>query len=205
MHGHCPVPDPFAARGAVGLFAADEAPALRGAARSLEVSDEYTRAEEAATASEGTGGLFVRAEDVPELPQKMQVKGGSLSTRFVYGHALNLMVGIRPGGYHSRPHVHDCEQMNFVAEGEMWIFVGDRGYHLRAGDFLRVPRMVVHWAWNRADRTCVLFETHAPPFDPRTIRGSVGLFEEGELPYPRASARNIFVPDTSAAVEARYP
>jgi len=203
VYGTCPVLDPFTRRGAVGLFGEREDPAVRGSARSIPVSDEYLRVEGEITKPEA-GGLYAAGQDVPVAEQAMQVKGGSLSTKFVYGHDLNLMVGTRPGGYHSRPHFHDCEQINYVAEGEMWIFVEDKGYHLRAGDFLRVPRMAVHWAWNRADRTCVLYETHAPPFDPRTIRGSVGLFEEGEVPHPPTSARNIFTPDISAEVEARY-
>lgn len=204
VYGTCPVLDPFTRRGAVGLFGEREDPALRGSARSIPVSEEYLRAEEKIVKPE-TGGLYAAGEDVPEVGQVMQVKGGSLATRFVYGHDLNLMVGTRPGGYHSRPHFHDCEQMNYVADGEMWIFIEDEGHHLRPGDFLRVPRLAVHWAWNRADRTCVLYETHAPPFDPRTIRGSVGLFEEGEPPHPPKVARNIFTPDNSAVVEAKYP
>ncbi len=203
VYGTCPVLDPLTRRGAVGLFHDREEPILRGSARSIPVSDEYLRVEEQIDKPEA-GGLFAAGEGVAEVGQVMQVKGGSLSTKFVYGHELNLMVGTRPGGYHSRPHFHDCEQINYVAAGEIWIFVEEAGYRLLAGDFLRVPRMAIHWAWNRADRPCILYETHAPPFDPRTIRGAVGLFEEGEVPQPAKSARNIFTPDASAGVEAKY-
>src|SRR3546814_5075875 len=85
-----------------------------------------------------------------------------ISTKLVYGNEISLRVAVRHGGYHSRPHVHDSEQLNYLAEGELWIYVEGQGYHLRAGDFMRVPRMAVHWAWNRSDRPCVLYESHCP-------------------------------------------
>lgn len=204
VYGHCPVLDPLTRRGAVGLFGEREDPVLRGMARTITVSDEYTRVEEKIAKPE-TGGLYARGDEIPELEQAMQVKGGALSTKFVYGCELNLMVGMRAGGYHSRPHFHDSEQMNYVADGEIWAFVEDQGYPLRPGDFLRIPRMAIHWAWNRTDLPCVLYETHCPPFDPRSVRGAWGLFEEGEMRCLAKVARNIFVPDVSAAVEAKYP
>lgn len=72
--------------------------------------------------------------------------GTTFETTFVSGKHVNLMVAHRPGGYHSRPHAHDAEQLNYV----------------RQGDFFRVPRGAVHWMWNRTNRTLVLIEAHAP-------------------------------------------
>lgn len=203
VYANSPVLDPFTRRGAVGLFGEDEDPVLRVTARSIPVSDEYTKAEDRIGRPARTG-LHRPAADVPGLRQAMQMPGEAAFNALAYGHELGLLVGIRPGGYHWRPHFHDCEQINYLADGEMWIFVEEEGFHLRAGDFLRVPRMAVHWAWNRADRPCVTYETHSPPLDPRTIRGSVGLFEDGEPPYPPKGARAVFTPDHSAAVEAKY-
>ena len=56
--------------------------------------------------------------------------GTSFETTFVSGKHVNLMVAHRPPGYHSRPHAHDAEQLNYVQDGEVWFFVGQRGYHL---------------------------------------------------------------------------
>ena len=61
-------------------------------------------------------------------------------------------------GYHTRPHMHDCEQMNYIVSGEMYFFVDGRGYRCRQGDVMRIPRNKVHWAWNRGKDTAVIFE-----------------------------------------------
>jgi quercetin dioxygenase-like cupin family protein len=203
VYGNCPVLDPFTRRGSVGLFSEREDATLRGAARSIPVSDEYTEIE-GRIGSPERHGLYRAAADVPELQQTVQGQRGAVSNQLVYGHELGLLAGIRPGGYRWRPHFHDCEQINYLADGEMWMFVEDEGFHLRAGDFLRVPRMAVHWAWNRSDRACLTYETHAPPLEPRTVRGAVGLFEDGESLHPPRAARGIYAPDRSAAVEAKY-
>ena len=105
---------------------------------------------------------------------------GSLSTLFVYGNEANLMVATRTEGYHSKPHIHDCEQLNYLVDGELWIFMEEHAFHLKPGDFLRTPRNAVHWAWNRGPGPCTLVEVHCPVMDPTTRHGSYGLFAEGE-------------------------
>jgi mannose-6-phosphate isomerase-like protein (cupin superfamily) len=127
--------------------------------------------------------LYTRADELEGAEVAMKSFGGSgLSTKQVFGRELSLMVATRGAGYHSRPHVHDCEQLNYVLSGEIWIFVEDEGTHLSPGDFLRVPRMKVHWAWNRGDEPCEIVEAHAPGLDLLAREDAPDLTEEGEDP-----------------------
>ena len=134
--------------------------------------------------------------------------GTTFETTFVSGQFANLMVAHRPPGYHSRPHVHDAEQLNYVAEGEVWFFVGDRGWHLQRGDFFRVPRGAVRWMWNRTEGPLVLIEAHSPSMaeDPLFASFAVRLLEEDEDPRLSEAGINRMVHDFDPApVEARYP
>jgi mannose-6-phosphate isomerase-like protein (cupin superfamily) len=106
--------------------------------------------------------LHVRAGQVPANVIPMKVSGGELRTRQVFGLDCSLIVASRSGGYHSVPHFHDCEQLNYVQAGEIWVFVEDTAYPMRAGDFLRIPAGAVHWAWNRGRGDCELIEVHSP-------------------------------------------
>lgn len=134
--------------------------------------------------------------------------GTAFETTFVSGRHVNLMIAHRPPGYHSRPHAHDAEQLNYVQDGEVWFFVGERGYHLRAGDFFRVPRGAVHWMWNRGNRPLVLIEAHAPSMldDPLFASFAVRLLDSEEDPRLPESPVNRMVDDFNPKpVEARYP
>jgi quercetin dioxygenase-like cupin family protein len=137
--------------------------------------------------------LFVAASDVPV--QTVDMETTSFETRLVFGTQGSLMVAARPAGYHSPPHVHDCEQLNYLQEGELWIFLEQRAYQLRPGDFLRVPPGVVHWSWNRTEAPCTLIEVHCPGLqdDPKLGSAAVGLFGEGEAASTSGSPRNEFV------------
>jgi len=106
----------------------------------------------------------------------------SLTTQAVFGAQASLMVATRPGGYHSAPHFHECEQLNLLQAGEIWVFVEDEAYHLRPGDFMRIPAGAVHWAWNRSTEACSLVEVHSPGLqaDPTVAEVAVGLLREGE-------------------------
>ncbi|MGV9387101.1 cupin domain-containing protein [Nonomuraea sp. NPDC003707] len=106
--------------------------------------------------------LFAAAKEVKEEVVEMKVAGGELRTKQVLGQNSSLTIATRSAGYHSEPHSHDCEQLNYVQSGEIWVFVEDTAYHLRAGDFLRIPPSAVHWAWNRSDLSCELIEMHTP-------------------------------------------
>jgi len=106
--------------------------------------------------------LYASADDVREQVVSMRVSGGELRTRQVLGQNCSLTIASRSPGYHSEPHVHDCEQLNYVQLGEIWVFIGRVAFHLAAGDFLRVPPGAVHWAWNRSQADCQLIEMHTP-------------------------------------------
>lgn len=123
-----------------------------------------------------------------------------------YGNDSSIMVATRPPGFHSKPHYHDSEQLNYVADGEMWIFIGEEGFPLKKGDFFRIPRNAVHWSWNRSDRPCTFFELHAPgiPFDPVLKEAATPLFGDGEAPQVVGHVINSYVPHPDvAAIEAR--
>ena len=107
--------------------------------------------------------LLARGKDVDEGKNVLQIRGGAMSTKMVYGNDCNMMVAVRAPGYHSNPHTHDCEQINYVLEGEVWVFVDNDAFLMKTGDFSRIPRNAVHWAWNRCDKPVTLVEcTHRP-------------------------------------------
>jgi mannose-6-phosphate isomerase-like protein (cupin superfamily) len=128
--------------------------------------------------------LFRRAADIPVGTVDMGTT--AFTTTLVHGNEASLMVAERPAGYHSRPHTHDCEQLNLLQAGELHVYVGERAYLLQPGDVLRIPAAAVHWSWNRADVPCVLIEVHAPGLqgDPDIAPIAVGLFDAGEAAVP---------------------
>jgi len=150
--------------------------------------------------------LKARSDQVPRRRVTLE-EGTSFESTFVTGRHVNLMVAHRPPGYHSRPHAHDAEQLNYVQQGEVWFFVDARGYHLRQGDFFRVPRGAVHWMWNRTDKPLVLIEAHAPSLgdDPLFEEFAVRLFSADEDASVDGSARNMMLQVDPGPVEARYP
>jgi quercetin dioxygenase-like cupin family protein len=141
--------------------------------------------------------LHVSAADVPQ--QEGRVADMTLTTSAVHGDEASLMIATRPAGYHSKPHTHDCEQLNWLQAGELWVFIEDQAFHLRAGDFLRVPAGAVHWAWNRSESSCTLVEVHAPGMqhDPSIAAFAVGLYAEQEVPAPSGTPVNRFLPEDS--------
>lgn len=138
-------------------------------------------------------GLFVGAAEVPIHTVSMQ--GSGFETRFVYGTRGSLMVATRPPGYHSPPHRHDCEQLNYLQDGALWVFVEQRAYWLGPGDFFRVPPGVVHWSWNKSDSECTLIEVHCPGLqdDPAMQSAAVPLFDDGESAAVTGSPQNEFI------------
>ena len=107
----------------------------------------------------------VNYDDIPELNVKPMDTGNDAPfvVRLVHGTETSIMFADRGPGYHTKPHYHDAEQINYVVSGEMWFFVDGFGYHCTKGDIMRIPRNKIHWAWNRADEHCVLIESHTPP------------------------------------------
>lgn len=141
-------------------------------------------------------GLFVSGKDMAPRNVKAPWTGeGSVTIQCVAGDYADLMVAERKPGYHSVPHVHASEQLNVVLEGEVWIFVEDEGYLLQKGDFLRVPKDALHWAWNKSSSSSILVEAHSPPLqnDPLMMGAAVELYRSDEQPAPIAKPRNLFL------------
>ena len=151
--------------------------------------------------------LHVKNIDVPERKGvRTGAEGqGSMTSVKGYGNECSLMIASRAPGYHTMPHVHRSEQINYVQEGEIWFFVEEQGFHCKQGDFQRIPANKVHWAWNRSDRDTVVVEAHAPGLvGEKAANGAVALFDINESPALRNPGVNQFVPYDSAAVERKY-
>jgi quercetin dioxygenase-like cupin family protein len=109
--------------------------------------------------------LHRRGEDVPKRTfQAPQADGGTVSveTQAVRGRMGWLVVATFPPGYHGAPHMHDSEQLNYILEGECWLYINDDAFLMKAGDFARVPPGAIHWSWNRSDRPCTWIEVQTP-------------------------------------------
>ncbi|MFI1568989.1 cupin domain-containing protein [Streptomyces sp. NPDC020490] len=141
--------------------------------------------------------LHASGDSVPRQTADMGTT--SFTTQVVYGNSSSLMIATRPGGYHSLPHIHDCEQLNWLQSGDLWVFIEDRTFHLKAGDFLRIPASARHWSWNRSDEPCTLVEVHTPGLhaDPLVESYAIGLHDDGETPEFLGSPINSFLPPES--------
>lgn len=151
--------------------------------------------------------LHVKSEDVPQRKrvQSGATGEGSMVVRKAYGNECSLMIATRAPGYHTTPHIHESEQINYVLDGEIWFFVEEQGYHCKKGDFQRIPANKIHWAWNRSDRNAAVAEAHAPGLvGGRAGEGAVPLFDEGETAKIRGPGENKFVPYNSDVTENKY-
>ena len=149
--------------------------------------------------------LHVKAEKVRMnyLERTGNTGVGQAEIQLVHGKDCNLMVGWRKPGYHSTPHIHDCEQLNYVAEGECWFFVEDKAFLLKPGDFHRVPRNKPHWLWNKTDKPVLLIEAHSPPLLPTELGLAIGLFDDGESNQVSQATHPSFVDYDYATVERK--
>jgi mannose-6-phosphate isomerase-like protein (cupin superfamily) len=128
--------------------------------------------------------LMIRLDDVPEtvLVPATHLSGGSIVAKIAYGRDASIIVARRQPGYHSKPHLHDSEQLNYVLAGELYVFIDDTGFLVKEGDLFRVPRNAIHWSWVQGTTQCVLLEVHAPPLigDPGITETAVALMGEEE-------------------------
>lgn len=162
---------------------------------------------------EPRNAYLIKLEDVPvaALIPKRLLKGGSVGAQIVYGEDSSLMIATREPGYHSTPHRHAAEQMNYVLAGELFIFIANDGFLARKGDFFRIPRNAIHWSWVTGRTRCTLLEVHTPPLIGKPINAAetVGLFARGE---GKSRVRKIpsewpefpAVAQTEKRVRARY-
>ncbi len=139
--------------------------------------------------------LHVKRENVKRR-EKTTLSAVPLITEISYGTNASLMIGSRPEGYHSKPHVHDCEQLNYVIDGQLWLFVEKQAFLLKKGDHMRVPPNKLHWSWNKGPGTSILAEVHSPGLQADWPDIAIPLFDEGESTKTSGSPHNRLV-DTS--------
>ncbi len=151
-------------------------------------------------------GIYIKREDVPESKVEMQlVGGGYLTTQQIIGTSSTMMVATRTPGYHSTPHRHDCEQLNYQLKGEIWVFIEDEYFLVREGDYLRIPPNKIHWAWNRTDEPVMMIESHTPGLEALPKDLTPYLLDEDEDPASVKLMPNIFIePEFRDAVEKRF-
>lgn len=139
--------------------------------------------------------IFVSAENVSE--QVADMGSTSFSTKMVFGDNSWLMIATRPSGYHSRPHTHACEQLNYVNSGELWVCVEDEAYFIREGDFLRIPEGARHWSLNVSNAPCTVTEVHSLGLhsDPMVSDFAEPLFHEDEEATYLGDPVNRFLDD----------
>jgi mannose-6-phosphate isomerase-like protein (cupin superfamily) len=128
--------------------------------------------------------LVIALADIPEtnlVPRKF-LTGGSVGAHIAYGRETSIMIARRQPQYHSKPHAHDSEQLNYVIEGELYVFIESDGFLVKRGDIFRVPRNAIHWSWVQGTTPCVLLETHTPPLigDPGVMGTAVALIDRDE-------------------------
>lgn len=175
-----------------GLFDADDARPAGDLPQPVWLSREYCEKAEAAAPADQSDGLFVRGADLPISVHTTALgssAAGKLTSKVVHGLAHNLMLATRVGGYHSKPHTHDCEQINFLVKGDMWGFTPDRAFHRRSGDLTIVPRNTPHWAWVPSDGETILLEVHSPVLGSAVNRKA--LLRESEKNTPFRVVRNM--------------
>jgi quercetin dioxygenase-like cupin family protein len=147
--------------------------------------------------------LYVKGDEVKSDTVTTQYT--VMSTKLVRGDECTLMLATRPGGYHSRPHKHDTEQMNYVIDGEIWVFVEDRFFLVQAGDFYRIPRNAVHWGWITSDQPCTILEVFAPAYVSSAHQNVAGLYADGERPKPIADIQTEYVSEEYLKIEQTLP
>ena len=150
--------------------------------------------------------LHIQSADVPtRTVVRTGVEGeGAMVVKRGYGNECSLMWATRAPGYHTTPHAHEAEQINYVLEGEIWFFAEDRGFLCKAGDFHRIPGHKIHWAWNRSNAEAVVVEAHSPALVAGKLQQtSIALFDDGEAPHMRPPSENNFVPYDWQSVERK--
>ena len=81
--------------------------------------------------------LHVKSQDV--LQQKGIRTGaegeGSMISVKGYGNECSLMIASRAPGYHTTPHLHESEQLNYIQEGEICSLSKSRAFTARKASF----------------------------------------------------------------------
>src|SRR3954454_12686030 len=111
------------------------------------------------------------------------------------GGAYFAMEAIVPPGGGPPPHIHRNEDETFyVVEGECTMTIGEKLVRAKAGDFVNIPRGVVHCFSNNGTATARMIVTFTPS-------GIEGFFKETLEP---AMDRDTAPPQNNSAVAAKY-
>jgi len=147
--------------------------------------------------------LAINLDDMPDtvLVPTRHLSGGSVGAKIAYGKTCSLIHATREPGYHSKPHKHDAEQLNYVLQGEVCVFIGDEVIHAKAGDIVRVPSNVIHWSWVQGDSPCTVIEMHTPSLigDPGVLDTAVSLLGDGEEAEGMSYVQSEYLPDFDPA------
>lgn len=144
-------------------------------------------------------GLHVSKANVKKTrsnPAQVDSSAPGTEMLAVQGTGASMMLITRQPGYHSLPHIHAREQYNYHVSGETWLFIEDKGFLCKAGDFTRVPPNAVHWAYNTSKEPSVWLEVHIPGhWGQADVEGvCTPLLAEGEtLPSDYNAPRNFFL------------
>ena len=136
--------------------------------------------EQSSAASAGESRLHVKAtsaRNVSLLSDSM-VDSGSAMAMVAYGQSASVILATREAGYHSKPHRHEAEQINYILEGEAWVFIEDTGFHVGKGDLLRIPKGCVHWAWVTGTSKASVLEVHTPPLTADYSSGRISMLTD---------------------------
>lgn len=187
-------------RQAVSLLRKDEGMSDENASNLFWLSNRYLDGEDEFPQAGTDDPYWISGDRIQPSEHKHMRDAGGLFSLFVHAHQSNLLVAARPAGYHSKPHVHDCEQLNYLASGRLWIFIREQAYLLKPGDLMRVPANEPHWAWNDGDTECSLIEAHSPVLDASLKDHAVALYptEQGQT---YTEVHNYFVDERIAQGE----
>src|ERR1700748_3367496 len=56
----------------------------------------------------------------------------AVTGKLAYSPEISLLIGELPPGFKSRPQVADSEQITYLDEGTLWVFIEGKGYQLQA-------------------------------------------------------------------------
>jgi quercetin dioxygenase-like cupin family protein len=146
----------------------------------------------------------VNFDDVPEIviPPRDPSNKAPFKAKKVAGAQASIMLADRGSGYHTKPHIHDCEQWNYIIAGEIWFFVEQYGYRCRKGDIMRIPRNRPHWAYNRSNDDAVVFECHAPLLvEERSSAKTVWLLDDRDDKDAISTHRNNYIDFSQAEID----
>ncbi|MEC7761281.1 MAG: cupin domain-containing protein [Pseudomonadota bacterium] len=153
--------------------------------------------------SERKSPYLVEIDTIGETPIVYDEKynDGKLGAKIAYGKDVSLMIAVRQPGYHSKPHKHIAEQLNYFLAGEAYVFIDGEVVHGKKGDVIRIPSNAIHWSWIQGTEPCEILEVHTPSLigDPGVLDHAVSLLTEEEKAEGFSSCGNEFLDEFDPA------